>query len=56
MGKTSLLAKLAWSFIRTSHRVLLCTPSNAAMDELFTRTMAHLSVSLAEGNSDYMGI
>src|SRR5438876_6166799 len=55
-GKTSLLAKLAWSFVRTGHRVLLCAPSNAATDELFARTMAHLSVSLAEGNPDYMGI
>ena len=55
-GKTSLLAKLAWSFVRTGHRVLLCAPSNAATDELFARTMAHLSVSLVEGNSDYMGI
>ena len=56
MGKTSLLAKLAWSFVRTSYRVLLYAPSNTAMDELFARTMAHLSISLAEENSDYMDI
>ena len=56
MGKTLLLTKLAWSFIRTGYRVLLYAPSNAATDELFTQTIAYLSVSLVEGNSDYIGI